>query len=345
MSILLHDAHGVVAQCASQYYTMRHPEYLNTERARLMTASAHRRSAVYTAGGSQITRQLKHPDIRNAMRSPVTTLFIALAAAAAMGPTSIKAQNKQTDRSDLRGVWISLQTSLEDPHWRIEDHACSYCALPALEHLRTLLNDPNSADRPIQEIVADVKAFNEKYVSGLLTHAALAYQAKFRPEQDDPILACKPVGLFTQAFGILPVKIEQYDDRVVIRYEYFGSVRTVYMDGRGHPADLKPSRLGHSIGWYDGDTLVVDTVGIEPNLIGDFIVAGMRTSGHARGIERYTRSKDGGSLDLEMTIIDPWTFRRPLLFPVHFLYAPKEKLQDFECTEAPEYSNAKSAPK
>ncbi|MGH8208786.1 MAG: hypothetical protein ACREU6_04190, partial [Steroidobacteraceae bacterium] len=148
------------------------------------------------------------------------------------------------------------------------------------------------------------------------------------------------------AYAPLPVKIEQYDDRVVFRYEFFNAVRMVYM-GRGHPSVLKPSLLGHSIGWYDGDTLVVDTVGIEPNLVKypPQIPDGIRTTSHARSIERYTRSKDGNSLDLEVTIIDPWTFRRPLIIKRPFLYAPKEKLEHIECTVSPEYSKAKSAAK
>ncbi|MGH8209624.1 MAG: hypothetical protein ACREU6_08520 [Steroidobacteraceae bacterium] len=275
------------------------------------------------------------------MRASVRGLIAVLALAAAIVPTSAKAQNTPA-RPDLRGVWVSPLTSEEDPRWTIEDQVCPNCTVPARERLHTLLNDPKSAERPLKEIQGEVKAFSDRYVNGLLTHAALAFQAKFKPE-DDPALTCKPDGLFGLVNAPLPEKFEQHDDRVVLRYEYFREVRTVYTDGRGHPADLKPSRLGHSIGWYDGDTLVVDTVGIEPDLVKVSIPAGIRTSSQARGIERYTRSKDGNSLDFEMTIIDPWTFRQPLIFKKAFLYAPKEKLQDFDCTLALEHSDAKSA--
>jgi hypothetical protein len=50
----------------------------------------------------------------------------------------------------------------------------------------------------------------------------------------------------------------------VIRYEYWNAVRTVYMDGRPDPPDIAPSWLGHSIGWFEGATLVVDTSGLIP---------------------------------------------------------------------------------
>ncbi|MGH8210099.1 MAG: hypothetical protein ACREU6_10990 [Steroidobacteraceae bacterium] len=283
------------------------------------------------------------------MRASVRAMIVILTFAAAIVPTAVTAQNKQAARPDLSGVWVSMQTALDDPRWTIEDRVCRHCALPAMQRLHMVLNDPKSAHRPLKQIMDEITAFNKKYVFDLLTDTALAYQARFDPARDDPVLACKPVGLFTEAEGIYPLQIEQYDDRVVFRYEYFGLVRTVYTDGRGHPSDLKPSGLGHSIGWYDGDTLVVDTVGIKPHLVGVFIVPGIRTSSHARGIERYTRSKDGNSLDFEMTIIDPWTFRQPLvLFKKNFLYAPKEKLQRDDCTVAPEYLHdlqTKSAPK
>ncbi|MGH8211230.1 MAG: hypothetical protein ACREU6_16860, partial [Steroidobacteraceae bacterium] len=145
----------------------------------------------------------------------------------------------------------------------------------------------------------------------------------------------------------LPIKIEQYDDKVVFHYEFFNSTRTVYMDGRPHPSNLKPSRLGHSIGWYDGDTLVIDTVGIEPHLVKypAAVPDGILASSHARGIERYTRSKDGNSLNLEMTLIDPWTLKQPLVLERPFLYGPHETLQHDDCQVNPAYLKAESAPK
>ncbi|MGH8209871.1 MAG: hypothetical protein ACREU6_09800, partial [Steroidobacteraceae bacterium] len=166
------------------------------------------------------------------MHAGVRLIVVVLALTAAIVPLSARCQNKQPDKPDLRGVWISTNTALEDPRWSIEDRVCGRCALPALDRLHAVLNDPKSANRPLKEIAAEIGALNKKYVTDQLTHSALAYQATFTPA-NDPVLACKPVGLFSQEEGTLPMKIEQYADKIVFHYEYFGSVRTVYLDGRG----------------------------------------------------------------------------------------------------------------
>ncbi|MGH8208222.1 MAG: hypothetical protein ACREU6_01250, partial [Steroidobacteraceae bacterium] len=127
----------------------------------------------------------------------MSAVFLVLAVV--LMPISVKAQNKPTDRPDLSGIWISPSTSPNDPRWTIENRVCYLCALPALERLHTLLNDPNSASRSVKEIAGEFTAFDEQYVNGLLTHQALAFQASFNPE-DDPILACKPAGLLAQAY-------------------------------------------------------------------------------------------------------------------------------------------------
>jgi hypothetical protein len=56
-------------------------------------------------------------------------------------------------------------------------------------------------------------------------------------------------------------RITQNKDPIVIEYRQFGLERTVYMNLKDHPAAVKPSRAGHSIGRWEGDTLVVDIVG------------------------------------------------------------------------------------
>jgi hypothetical protein len=59
-------------------------------------------------------------------------------------------------------------------------------------------------------------------------------------------------------------RITQNKDNIVIQYGQMGLKRTVYMNMKQHPANVKPSRAGHSIGHWEGDVLVVDTVGFLP---------------------------------------------------------------------------------
>jgi hypothetical protein len=78
------------------------------------------------------------------------------------------------------------------------------------------------------------------------------------------------------------------------------------MDGRDHPANLAPTYYGHSIGWFEGDTLVVDTVGYNERM---WIAnrEGMPHSDKLHTIERFTRT-DFNTIRYELTIDDPGAY-------------------------------------
>ena len=79
------------------------------------------------------------------------------------------------------------------------------------------------------------------------------------------------------------------------------SWRAVYMDGRQHPADLRPTYLGHSIGHWDGDTLVIDTVGLNEK---QWMAGSYPSSEHAHLVERISRP-NLKTLSYQMTLDDP----------------------------------------
>ena len=162
----------------------------------------------------------------------------------------------------------------------------------------------------MRELVAETQAYNSKHISALLTPLAVKKAAQYDPAKG-AALDCDPDGdgWRHQILAPLPIVIEQYNDTVVILYEYWNAVRTVYMDGRGHPADAPLTRLGHSIGRYEGSTLVVETTALQPNLIGIPGGGALLHSNDAIAIERYTRSPDGNRLDLEWSMVDPVHFR------------------------------------
>ena len=89
---------------------------------------------------------------------------------------------------------------------------------------------------------------------------------------------------------------------------FFGrNIRQIYTDGRPHPADLQPTWMGHSIGKWDGDTFVVDTVGISD-------VNWLDRMGHPHSdklhlIERFRRVDDK-TLQLNLTIDDPIAYTK-----------------------------------
>src|SRR5260370_8844298 len=79
---------------------------------------------------------------------------------------------------------------------------------------------------------------------------------------DPYITSCAPFGIPRLMNHVGPFEILQTPVRVLMLFETANSLRQIWTDGRGHPADLDPTWMGNSIGRWDGDTLVVDTVGL-----------------------------------------------------------------------------------
>ncbi len=103
-------------------------------------------------------------------------------------------------------------------------------------------------------------------------------------------------------------EIRQFSDVVMILYDQDHGVRRVYMDGRGHPANLQPTWMGHSVGRYEGDTLVIETRGIKDKVWVDILGHPHTTS--MRLTERIRRVQPE-RLEIEVTIDDPETYRKP----------------------------------
>lgn len=116
-------------------------------------------------------------------------------------------------------------------------------------------------------------------------------------------------------------------DLIVILYEGILGFRQIFMDGRDHPQDIDPSWLGHSIGWWEDDVLVVDTIGFNDR--------GWTGLAHPRSeefhvIERYRRTSYGG-MELELTIEDPAVYHEPWVKQMPIYLAPNEQLFEFVC--------------
>jgi len=134
----------------------------------------------------------------------------------------------------------------------------------------------------------------------------------------DPQYDCKPYGVprgSLRGGGGYAMQIVQNKDVIAFLYEdrpgpYF---RIIYMDGRGHPEDFDPSYVGHSIGHWEGDTLVVDVVGLnDETWLGSGTVGpkyAMMHSDKMHVVERWTRT--GNVITYEATVDDPVMFTKP----------------------------------
>jgi hypothetical protein len=111
--------------------------------------------------------------------------------------------------------------------------------------------------------------------------------------------------------------------------------RQIFMDGRPHPKDLDPTWLGHSIGHWEGDTLVIDTVGYNDQFW--FDRRGHPHTEQLHTIERWTRL-DKGRMENKVTMDDPGAYTRP--WTVTFmatLSPPDDDLQEYICQENNQY--------
>jgi hypothetical protein len=106
--------------------------------------------------------------------------------------------------------------------------------------------------------------------------------------------------------------------------------RQIFLDGRDHPKDLNPTWLGHSIGHWDGDTLVVDTVGF--NGLAWTPTDALPSTEMQHVIERFHRT-DLGHLERETTIEDAPVFRKPWTQKRIYNLDPKEDIEENICTE------------
>jgi hypothetical protein len=126
--------------------------------------------------------------------------------------------------------------------------------------------------------------------------------------KDAPGAHCLPRGI-TNAGALFPYKLVQTPTLLVMLFEDdIPSHRQVFLDGRGHPTDPNPMWMGHSIGHWEGDTLVIDTVGFDDR-------SWLDTAGHPHTekmhvIERFRRP-DLGHLEIEFTIDDPGAYAKP----------------------------------
>jgi len=125
--------------------------------------------------------------------------------------------------------------------------------------------------------------------------------AKFTRD-DNPRFRCETTSIiFDWTFDGPVNRITQNRDTIVIQYGQMDLRRTIHMNMKTHPANVKPSRAGHSIGRWEGDVLVVDTVGFLPGVLS----APVRHGGKLHVVERFTLDPNTMKLTRTYTAEDP----------------------------------------
>ena len=164
-----------------------------------------------------------------------------------------------------------------------------------------------------------------------LTPAGLGrWKHNTQPTTPSPIVNCLPDGMPHGNVLPQPFKVIHSTGVIVLLYEVGTTFRQVFMDGRKLPVDPSPTWQGYSVGRWEGDTLVVDTIGFNDRSWLD--VRGTPHSEEMRVEERFRR-RDYGHLDLTTTITDPKTFTRPITFGVVLDLMPDTDLLEHYCAE------------
>ena len=149
---------------------------------------------------------------------------------------------------------------------------------------------------------------------------------------DNPEATCvgRPTPGMLVSSNLYPIEIIFNDDEtIVIRTDYWDETRTVYMDGREHPDISERFQEGHSIGSWDGDTLVVDTRNFSDHRSPYQI--GVPSGGQKHVVERYRLIEEGTRIAVAFALEDPEYIAETMTHSRELIYSPHLESQPFDC--------------
>jgi hypothetical protein len=218
-----------------------------------------------------------------------------------------------TGKPDFSGIWQALGTA----HYDIEPHA----AKPG----------------PLHQLGAfgAVPAGLGVVVGGSIPYTSAAFSQREQNRDNwltlDPLVKCYMPGVPRANYLPFPFQIVQSTQHIAMAYEFASAMRIVYMDRPDFKAPV-PSWMGHSLGSWDGDTLVIEVTEQMPDSWFDH--AGNHHSESLRVVERYThRSAD--VILYEATIEDPQVYTQPwkIQMPLYRRLDENMQLLEFKCVE------------
>jgi hypothetical protein len=144
----------------------------------------------------------------------------------------------------------------------------------------------------------------------LLTDAGKAALAEYDMRFDDPALQCSPSSIvrgWSEPGSVS--QVTQTPEQIVIKHEFMDTVRIVDLTTKEHLANPERSLTGHSVGWFEDSTLVIETVGFTAGVL--LPHPGLLHSENMKVIERLSLTEDGTKLTREYEVTDPDFFNEP----------------------------------
>jgi hypothetical protein len=157
-----------------------------------------------------------------------------------------------------------------------------------------------------------------------------SYGPHAAPDSQDPVLVCLPPGMPRILLMPFPMKIVQTPDEVIMLFEYDHFQRQIFLNRDDHPKDLKPTYMGDSIGHWENDTLVVDTVGLTDKSWLDQV--GHPHSSALHVTERIRRT-DHDTLVDDLTFDDPKDYTARWSGEQVFKLRPGWRLMEYICED------------
>ena len=205
-------------------------------------------------------------------------------------PKSNRPLRRATGEPNITGEWAPVQQVMADPRGT----GGGLVPLNQLEQYKPGERRAGGARR-------GAGAGPRLYGGTELTEAGEKAAADFKRD-DNPRFHCQTTSIvFDWTFDGPVNRITQNKETIVLEYGQFGFRRTVHMDLKEHPASLKPSRAGHSIGRWEGDTLTVDTVAFLPG----FLSPPVRNSERLHVVERFSLDPNTMALTRSYIAEDP----------------------------------------
>ena len=184
--------------------------------------------------------------------------------------------------------------------------------------------DPSAPANPAsQQVITDPAPYKPEL-------AARVLESFNQRGIDDPAGLCLPLGVPRLALvGLFPIQIVQTPTQIVILHEYMSVFRVIPFNAE-HPPDIVPTYMGDSVGRWDGDTLVVDTIGFNDK--GWLTGTGTFHSDALHVTERYTRV-DKDQINYEVTMEDPNVLTKPWTIKTTMMHREGTRLREYVCAE------------
>ena len=206
-----------------------------------------------------------------------------------VAPKAVRAPRRPTGEPNIGGEWAPVQQVMVNP----KGTGGGLVPLNTLDQFKEGQRPKNAAKQAAKG--------PRLYGGSELTEAGEKAVAAFKRE-DNPRFRCETTSItFDWTFDGPVNRITQSKDTILLEYGQFGFKRTIHMNLKEHPANVKPSRAGHSIGRWESDTLVVDTTGFLPG----FLSPPVPNSAQLHVVERFTLDTEKIALTRSYIAEDP----------------------------------------